>query len=157
METIQAMASEVLVNLALGAIALLGAYGVFYIQKAAAKVKAQTAQIEDAESRKLLTDALDDVETLATVSVGAIEQTTAKALREAVKLGSADREQLIVLGKKTFEEIKAAIGPEAQRVITENLGSFDTYLLKCIEDAVRRVKQEDPYIAISGEVLTEKE
>lgn len=35
----------------------------------------------------MLEDALDDVVNLATVSVGAMEQTTAKALRDAVKNG----------------------------------------------------------------------
>ena len=65
---------------------------------------------------------------LATVSVGAMEQTTAKALRDAVKNGTASREELLALGKQVFDEVKAAIAPEAQQVITDNLGSFDKYL-----------------------------
>lgn len=153
MDIIQSTATEVLVNLALGVITLLGAYGMYFIQKAAAKVQTQTAQIKDEASRKLLTDALADVENLAIVTVGSIEQTTAAALREAVKDGKADREELLALGKKAFNDVKAAITPEAQRVITENLGSFDAYLAKLIEDAVRRVKQEALYIALDGEVL----
>lgn len=154
MDIIQSTASEVLVNLALGVITLLGAYGVYFIQKAAAKVQTQTAQIKDESSRKLLNDALADVENLATVTVGSIEQTTASTLREAVKDGKADREELLALGKKAFDEVKTAIAPEAQKVISDNLGSFDTYLSKLIEDAVRRVKQEQPYIAVSGETIT---
>lgn len=157
MDIIQTTASEVLVNLALGVITLLGAYGVYFIQKAAAKVQTQTAQIKDESSRKLLNDALADVENLAIVTVGSIEQTTAAALREAVKGGKADREELLALGKKAFDEVKAAIAPEAQKVITDNLGSFDDYLSKLIENAVRRVKQEDPYITIPGEALTSGE
>ena len=154
MEAIQTLASEVLVNVALGVIALLGAYGVFYIQKAAAKVQMQTAQIKDTAARKLLEDALDDVENLAVISVGAMEQTTAKALRDAVKVGNGDRDKLVALGRQVFDEVKSAITPEAQAVITRNLGSFDAYLSKCIEDAVRRVKQEDPYITLEGELLS---
>lgn len=154
MEAIQTLASEVLVNVALGVIALLGAYGVFYIQKAAAKVQMQTAQIKDTAARKLLEDALDDVENLAVISVGAMEQTTAKALRDAVKVGNGDRDKLVALGRQVFDEVKSAITPEAQDVIARNLGSFDAYLSKCIEDAVRRVKQEDPYITLEGELLS---
>lgn len=153
MEIIQSTASEVLVNLALGVITLLGAYGVYFIQKAAAKVQTQTAQIKDESSRKLLNDTLADVENLAIVTVGSIEQTTAAALREAVKDGKADREELLALGKQAFDEVKAAIAPEAQKVITDNLGSFDGYLSKLIENAVRRVKQEQPYITLSGETI----
>lgn len=101
----------------------------------------------------MLVDALDDVVNLATVSVGAMEQTTAKALRDAVKSGKASREELLALGKQVFDEVKAAIAPEAQQVITENLGSFDKYLTAVIEDAVLRIKNEDPYLTLSGELL----
>lgn len=154
MEAIQTMASEVLVNVALGVIALLGAYAMYYISVGADMVRAKAAQTKSASARKLLEDALDDVENLAIKSVGAMEQTTAKALRDAVKVGKGDREKLVALGKQVFDEVKAAIAPDAQAVITRNLGSFDAYLTKCIEDAVRRVKQEDPYITLEGELLS---
>ena len=103
-------------------------------------------------TRKVLEDALDDVVNLATVSVGAMEQTTAKALRDAVKSGKAKPEELAALGKQVFDEVKAAISPQAQQVITDNLGSFDKYLTAVIEDAVLKVKQADPYITLSGEL-----
>lgn len=154
MEAIQTMASEVLANVALGVIVLLGAYATYYINVGIGAAKAKTAQIKDEAARNLLDNALDDVENLAVKSVGAMEQTTAKALRDAVKLGNGDREKLLALGKQVFDEVKAAITPDAQAVITKNLGSFDAYLSKCIEDAVRRVKQEDPYIALEGELLS---
>ena len=87
MDIIQSAAFEMLLNVALAVLALAGAYAVYYIRLGASKLKAQTAQIEDASTRKVLDDALKDVENLATLSVSAMEQTTAKALREAVKGG----------------------------------------------------------------------
>ena len=153
MDLIISAASDALLNVVLAVIALAGAYGVYFIRLGAAKLKEQTAQIKDEAGRKVLEDALDDVVNLATVSVGAMEQTTAKALREAVKGGKASREELVALGKQVFDEVKASIAPEAQRVITKNLGSFDAYLTKCIEDAVLKVKRGDPYLTISGELL----
>lgn len=155
MNIIQSAATEVLVNLALAVISLAGAYTVYYIRLGASKLKAQTAQIEDESARKVLDNALADVENLATKSVGAMEQTTAKALRDAVKSGAANREDLFALGKQVFNEVKAAIAPEAQKVITDNLGSFDDYLTKCIEDAVLKVKQSDPFITLPEGVLLE--
>lgn len=155
MNIIQSAATEVLVNLALAVISLAGAYAVYYIRLVASKLKAQTAQIEDESARKVLDNALADVENLATKSVGAMEQTTAKALRDAVKSGAANREDLLALGKQVFNEVKAAIAPEAQKVITDNLGSFDDYLTKCIEDAVLKVKQSDPFITLPEGVLLE--
>ena len=155
MNIIQSAATEVLVNLSLAVISLAGAYAVYYIRLGASKLKAQTAQIEDESARKVLDNALADIENLATKSVGAMEQTTAKALRDAVKSGAANREDLLALGKQVFNEVKAAIAPEAQKVITDNLGSFDDYLTKCIEDAVLKVKQSDPFITLPEGVLLE--
>ena len=155
MNIIQSAATEVLVNLALAVISLAGAYAVYDLRLGASKLKAQTAQIEDESARKVLDNALADVENLATKSVGAMEQTTAKALRDAVKSGAANREDLLALGKQVFNEVKAAIAPEAQKVITDNLGSFDDYLTKCIEDAVLKVKQSDPFITLPEGVLLE--
>ncbi len=149
MELIQSAASDALVNVVLAVIALAGAYAVYYIRLGAAKLKEQTAQIKDEAGRKVL----EDVVNLATVSVGAMEQTTAKALRDAVKSGKASREELLALGKQVFDEVKAAISPQAQKVITDNLGSFDKYLTAVIEDAVLKVKQEDPYLTLSGELI----
>lgn len=162
MNIIQSAATEVLVNLSLAVISLAGAYAVYYIRLGASKLKAQTAQIEDESARKVLDNALADVENIATKSVGAMEQTTAKALRDAVKSGAANREDLLALGKQVFNEVKAAIAPEAQKVITDNLGSFDDYLTKCIEDAVLKVKQSDPFITLpegvplEGNTVTEE-
>jgi|GEM_PF-605606 len=128
MDLIINAASDALLNVVLAVIALAGAYGVYFIRLGAAKLKEQTAQIKDEAGRKVLEDALDDVVNLATVSVGAMEQTTAKALRDAVKSGKAKPEELAALGKQVFDEVKAAISPQAQKVITDNLGSFDKYL-----------------------------
>ena len=153
MEIITTAASTVLANIVLAVIALAGAYAVYYIRLAGAQVKAQTKRIEDATAREQLENALDDVVNLATISVNAMEQTTANASRDGVKAGVNSKEELLILGKKVFCEVKAAIAPEAQRVITENLGSFDDYLTKYIEDAVLKVKRDDPYLTISGELL----
>lgn len=153
MQLITNAASATLANIVLAVIALAGAYAVYYIRLAGANVKAQTKKIKDETARQLLENALDDVVNLATVSVNAMEQTTAKAIRDGIKAGANTREQLTVLGTKVFCEVKAAISPEAQRIITENLGSFDDYLTKCIEDAVLKVKRDDPYLTISGELL----
>lgn len=153
MEIITSAASTALANIVLAVIALAGAYAVYYIRLAGAQIKAQTRQIEDKTARELLENALDDVVNLATVSVNAMEQTTAQAVRDKVKEGKVSRDELLELGRKVFKEVKSAIAPEAQEVITKNLGSFDAYLTKCIEDAVLKVKRGDPYLTLSGELL----
>lgn len=146
MEIIQSVVSETLVNLMLAVITLAGTYAIYYIRLGASKLQAQTAQIADEKARQLLNNAVLDVANLVTLSVGAMEQTTAKALREAVKAGTKDRAELVALGRDVFNDVKKQIGPEAQRVITKNLDSFDSYLKKCIENEVLKVKQADPIL-----------
>lgn len=146
-------ANSALLNIVLAVLALLAAYAVYYIQLGAAKLKAQTARIGDEAGRKVLVDALDDVERLALLAVGYTEQTVAKEVRDAVKSGKGSREKLLALGREVFEEVKSEISPEAQELITKNLGSFDHYLEQCIESAVLKVKREDPYLTISGDLL----
>ena len=146
MEIIQSVVSETLVNLMLAVITLAGTYAIYYIRLGASKLQAQTAQIADEKARQLLNNAVLDVANLVTLSVGAMEQTTAKALREAVKAGTKDRAELVALGRDVFNDVKKQIGPEAQRVITKTLGSFDSYLKKCIENEVLKVKQADPIL-----------
>ena len=152
--TIQNAANTLLTDAMLAVVSLAGAYGIYFIRLCATKVKSQTAQLRNERTRWALDTALDDVRQLAELSVGAMEQTTAKKLRENVKNGIADREELLALGKTVFDEIKAAIEPEAQRVITKTLGSFDDYLTKCIEDAVLKVKQNDPFAMLPESVPT---
>ena len=155
MEVIQSAASEMLVNIVLAVIALVGAYALYFIRLGASKLKVQTAQIADETGRKLLENAIDDVTQLASVAVGAMEQTTARELRAAVKSGKASREELLALGERVFEDVKATVAPETQKIIEKNLGSFDAYLTKCIENAGLEIKQNDPFITIPESAIVE--
>lgn len=140
MEAIQTQLVSTAVSIALAVISLGGAYAVYYIHAAAQKVKAQTAQIKDQALRQQLDNALDDTEYLAGVTVGAIEQTAARQLREAVKDGKVDKEELQALAAQAFAEIKSSVSPEAQKVISDNLGDFDAYLTNLIERKVLELK-----------------
>lgn len=157
MNIITTAVSEAVLNITLAAIALAAACAVYYIRLAATKVKKQTQQIEDESARALLDNAIEDVRNLAETAVGAMEQTTAKALRDEVKTGKASKDELISLGESVFNEVKASIAPEAQRVITDNLGGFDKYLRGVIEDTVRKVKQSDSYITLAEGAIVNKD
>lgn len=148
MEAIRSTATQILLQLTLAMLTLLGAYGTYYAQKAVNKVKVQISQIKDDSARTLFTNALEDVNELVGVTVGSIEQTTAATIREAVKAGKADRDTLLALGKQAFDTVKAAVTPEAQEIITQNLGSFDDYLQNLIENTVLKVKQKTSYITL---------
>ena len=148
MEQITSMANEVVVNIVVALLGLLAAYAISGIRSFTTKVKLQTAQLESDGQRGLLLDALDDVQELTTKTVTAIEQTTAKALREAVKDGRATPEELKELSLVARDEIIDAVKPDTMRIIDENFGSFEEYVLKCIETKVLELK--NGVIEVSG-------
>lgn len=141
MDMIQTAAQDVLVSLALGTLALAAAYVSYYLSRLAQNLKTKTLSLQDEEARKVLLQALEDAERLARTAVEAIEQTAAKTIREAVQEGDMNRESLLALGQKAFDDLKSRITPQAQQVITKNLGDFDTYLKDLIEAEVYRLKQ----------------
>lgn len=140
METMQQLFDQVVVDVAMAALALLAAYAINTLHKLTEKAKLETQRLKDEEQRKLLTNALDDIEILATKTVTEIEQTTAQALREAVKSGVRDRAELEALSKKAFDEIANALKPEAKALIEKHFGNFSKYLTKAIETKVFEVK-----------------
>lgn len=140
METAQSVLNQVIIDVAMAMIALLAAYGVNAIRKLTEKAKLETESIQNEEQRKLLTDALKDLENLTTNTVAQIEQTTAKALREAVKNGVKNREELEALANKAYNEIAEALKPESKALIDKNFGSFSKYLTNAIEAKVLELK-----------------
>lgn len=144
METAQQLFNQIVIDIAMAMIALLAAYGVNAIKKLTKKVKLETELIKNEEQRKLLTDALNDLENLTTKTVAQIEQTTAKALREAVKNGIKDRAELEALSKKAFDEIAGALKPESKALIEKNFGNFSKYLTNAIEAKVLELKSNNP-------------
>lgn len=140
MDTAQQFLSQIIIDVALAGVALLAAYAVNAMHKLTEKVKLETQRIKDEEQRKLLTDALDDVEILTSKTVAQIEQTTAKTLREAVKNGVRDKTELEALSMKAFNEIAEALKPESKALIEKNFGDFSKYLTKAIEAKVLELK-----------------
>ena len=151
---ISSAATQVLTDITLAAISLLAAYALHYIRVGIDKLRAQTAKLDDERERKLLDDALGDVEKLAYKTVAATEQTTARQLREAVKDGKIDRTELTKLGRQARMEVTAAISPDAQILITDNLGSFDDYVTKCVEEAVLKLKPASVAYSVDGDLAT---
>lgn len=140
MDTAQQFLSQIIIDVALAGVALLAAYAINAMRKLTEKVKLETQHIKDDEQRRLLTDALEDVEILTSKTVAQIEQTTAKTLREAVKNGVRDKTELEALSMKAFNEIAEALKPESKALIENNFGNFSKYLTKAIETKVLELK-----------------
>jgi hypothetical protein len=105
-EQISPVLMSTLTTIIIAAIGLLGAYALSLIKQATEKIKAETNKINDETQRKLVQDALDRVSNLAQKTVQKIEQTSAAAVREAVKDGKVNREEFNKYIEVKLEEYK---------------------------------------------------
>lgn len=84
--------NQVLTNLAIGVLALLGALASFYVQKGIKKLQAETRKIQDEATRNIFDTALTRLNDVALKTVNAIEQTAKKTFCRL-----SLRERLIVI------------------------------------------------------------
>lgn len=82
--------------------------------------------------------------------VGKIEQVSAGDLRNLVKNGDADREELVALARKAYEEIVTTVQPEVLRELNGVVADSEAYILSKIEDAVRKVKLQSEGVKPEG-------
>ncbi|MBU5441225.1 guanylate kinase [Paenibacillus sp. MSJ-34] len=149
----QEMVNDFLLNLALAGITLLASYAMYYIRKANAKLTAETAKISNEEQRKLIQTAIARLDDVATKTIKAIEQTTAKELRRAVKDGIASEDTLTSLAKQAYLDIVKTLEPEYLLALQDSLGDLEKYIKNTIEAKVLEVKQN----AVIAEALELRE
>lgn len=85
--------------------------------------------------------AIKVIDAVTTATVATIEQETAKDLRQAVKDGRADREELLELSEKAYESILNQVKPEIMEILKNHVTDHHAYLENRIEQAVLEVKK----------------
>lgn len=147
-EQLQAVITDVLTNVVLGAIALVGSYAVYFIKKATDKLKLETYKIENEEFEKLFHTALQRLSDVTTLTVNKIEQKMAKAIRQSIKDGKIDKSELELLSMEAYFEIKKVLEPEYLELIEETLGDAQTYITNLIEDKLIEIKNRDQILEL---------
>lgn len=117
-------------------IALLGlavAYGTSYIRKASQRLQEQT-------EAELVANLISNLERVVLVAVEGAEQRVAKDLREAVKDGKANREQLLAVADAVKRDVLDILGTEFVWLLEQTFGDVHTMIENYIEAAVAQVK-----------------
>jgi hypothetical protein len=148
--------NELLVNalmtVATAGIGLLSSYLILFIRRAKAVADAEISRIAGERQRELAIDAFDRIENVAEQTVFALEQTTAKALREAVKSGDASAEKLKSLAIKAYHNIRTQLKPEYISAIENGVEDFEAYLMNLIESKVLEVKAMCEVITLNAPI-----
>lgn len=140
MDQIQKITVEILANVIIALVTFIAAYATVYLQKAIKKLKLETEKIKSDERRELLKSALERLEDVTKMTVNKIEQTTAKSIRDAVKDGKLDKEELQLLAYDAYGEIVEVLDPEYKKVLEDSLGDSETYILNLIEEKLEEIK-----------------
>lgn len=117
-------------------IALLGlaiAYGTSFIRRASERLQEQT-------EAELVQHLIANLERVVLVTVAAAEQRVAKDLRQAVKEGKADREELLAIAGSVKQEVLDILGVETMWLLEEVFGDVNALIESYIESAVAQVK-----------------
>lgn len=135
MEFVIETLKEVLLVVALGVLSVGALYATQWIQST-------RRSLEVRAENELIRAIIERTERLALATVEATEATVAKMLRQAVKEGKEDREELLALGRQAVHEVMESIGQEAREVLDEVFGDAKRYIEKLVELYVERLKGE---------------
>lgn len=144
---IQQAVSQGVIQILMALIGLLVAFVVFWIQRGAQKLKAETKKIKSDSLRQLTYDAINKLNDVIIKTVNQIEQTTAKDLRVAIKSGTGNKDELMNLAEQAYREIITQMGPEWMDVIYDEFGNAEKYIFNAIETAVYGLKKNDQAVA----------
>lgn len=136
------MINEFVLTIMSGMVTLAGAYVCLWLKKLKQKVEIETEKIENKATEELITNAMIQVEWLAEQTVKAIEQTTAKELREAVKNGLASRDELTALASKAVKQIYNSLSDMYIDALDEGIGNTVNFIKNTVEAKVLELKRE---------------
>ncbi len=155
METIMPVLSDSALTIAAALLSLLCAFAVNSIRALTAKLRAESSKLEAEELRELADEAIGRVDDMAAKAVKTTEQTVAAALREQVKAGYANQEELLALGRSVCAEIKANLHDDFLEALRLTVGDVEAYIKNTVEAKVYELKQRSALLLPAEFIETE--
>lgn len=131
-----------LTNIGIALIGLVSAYLVVLIHRAAERIKAETSTVKNEDQRKLINDAIDRINDLATKGVAQTEQTLAAQLRQAVKDGKATPEDLKALGDALKQDVYAQLSEDVKKALAGQITDIEKYVSDTVEAVLLDLKNQ---------------
>ncbi len=129
----QEILTNILTNIFLGLLALVGAYILYFIRLV-------TSYLKQKINSSKFDEVIKQIDKLAETTVKSIEQTTAKELRQAVKDGKISKDELESLSSEAFTKIIEELQPEYFDLLKDNITNAENYILDVIEQKVLELK-----------------
>lgn len=138
------MVNEALVGLLstviIGGIGFISTYITIYLQKATAKLKADTLKIQGEQERQLVNDAIDRLDSLIKTNVIKAEQTLVKEVLAKAEDGKIDREELKQIGISVKQDVLDQLGNQVLDVVEIQINDIESYISAKIEETLAEMK-----------------
>lgn len=135
--------NEILQTLVAGVVSLAGILTTIYVNKAIELAKLKAQAIKDEQAKKILTNALNNVDELICTNIVAVENTLKPQILEAIKDGKIDKSELNNLSLVVKENVINQMGQQTNVVINEALSDVNSYLESRIEKILADLKNSD--------------
>ena len=135
--------NEILQTLVAGVISLAGILTTIYVNKAIELAKLKAQAIKDEQAKKILTNALNNVDELICTNIVAVENTLKPQILEAIKDGKIDKSELNNLSLVVKENVINQMGQQTNTIINEALSDVNSYLESRIEKILADLKNSD--------------
>lgn len=124
----------------MGAITIASAYMTVFVAKATEKAKLESKKIEDERQRRMLQDALDNIDSLLKTNIIALENTTKKEMLEAIADGKIEKDELKTLAVKVKENVLIQLGNDSIDILCSSMGDVNSYLEARVEELLVQIK-----------------
>ena len=135
--------NEILQTLVAGVISLAGILTTIYVNKAIELAKLKAQAIKDEQAKKILANALNNVDELICTNIVAVENTLKPQILEAIKDGKIDKSELNNLSLVVKENVINQMGQQTNTIINEALSDVNSYLESRIEKILADLKNSD--------------
>ena len=135
--------NEILQTLVAGVISLAGILTTIYVNKAIELVKLKAQAVKDEQAKKILANALNNVDELICTNIVAVENTLKPQILEAIKDGKIDKSELNNLSLVVKENVINQMGQQTNTIINEALSDVNSYLESRIEKILADLKNSD--------------
>lgn len=142
-------------QLIIGATISIGfAYAIKYAKKGISYVKSKDVLIEDERLRKIFDSALNSLDNLITTNIVSAENTLKPKILDAIADGKVTKEELKTLSTTVKDNVLKQLGEDSTKVLTSNLGDFNSYLENRIEKILEDLKV-DPNSGVEHTIIPE--
>jgi BMFP domain-containing protein YqiC len=134
------MIQKFLTDVLFALLPVLSAYIIFLCTKLQGYLKLRAEKITNETQRKLVDSAIDRVNELAQKTVGQIEQTVAKDMRQAVSDGKIDKTELEALGNQAVKDIMSQLSMDAKTALNSEFTDVEKYVKDTMESTLLNLK-----------------